>query len=68
MLDIDKLNKKFDLIFCIGNSMVHLNDNEEILRFLRNCKKSLKVGGYLLLQIVNYDRILVKNIRVTASY
>lgn len=63
MLDIDKLNKKFDLIFCIGNSMVHLNDNEEILRFLENCKKSLKVGGYLLLQIVNYDRILVKNIK-----
>lgn len=63
MLDIDKLHKKFDLIFCIGNSMVHLNDNAEISRFLEKCKNSLKPGGYLLVQIVNYDRILEKNIK-----
>lgn len=63
MLDMDQLNKKFDLIFCIGNSMVHLNDNAEILSFLKKCKNNLKPGGYLLIQIVNYDRILEKDIK-----
>ncbi len=63
MLDIDRLNKKFDLIFCIGNSMVHLNDNEEIQRFLEKCKNSLKPGGHLLIQIVNYDRILENDVK-----
>lgn len=63
MLDIDRLNKKFDLIFCIGNSMVHLNDNEEIYKFLNKCKRTLKPEGHILIQIVNYDRILKKNIK-----
>lgn len=63
MLDVDKLNKKFDLIFCIGNSMVHLNNNEEIYEFLKKCKNSLKSEGHILIQIVNYDRILKKNIK-----
>lgn len=63
MLEIDKLNKKFDLIFCIGNSMVHLDNNDEIYKFLNKCKNSLKQGGHILIQIVNYDRVLKKNIK-----
>ncbi len=63
MLDIEILNKKFDLIFCIGNSLVHLKDNEEIYKFLKSCKRSLKPNGKLLLQIVNYDRVLDKDIK-----
>lgn len=63
MLDIENLNKKFDLIFCIGNSLVHLNNNEEISKFLRSCKNSLKENGHVLIQIVNYDRVLAKNVK-----
>lgn len=63
MLNIDNLNSKYDLLFCIGNSMVHLNDKKEIFEFLKKCKNNLKSGGYIILQIVNYDRILEKNIK-----
>lgn len=63
MLHIEMLKRKFDLIFCIGNSLVHLEDNDEILKFLRACKSCLNPNGKILLQIVNYDRILDKNIK-----
>lgn len=63
MLDIEKLNKKFNLIFSIGNSIVHLENNEIIKKFLYSAKNSLKENGKLLIQIVNYDRILEKNIK-----
>ncbi len=63
MLNIEDLNKKFDLIFCIGNSLVHLNDNEEIYQFLKSCKNNLKPGGHILIQIVNYDRVLTKDVK-----
>jgi len=62
MLEIESLEKKFDLIFCIGNSLVHLDNAEEIFDFLKACRKSLKPGGKLLLQTVNYDRILAKGV------
>ena len=63
MLEVEKLDKQFDLIFCIGNSIVHLDNNDEIYTFLEGCKKSLKPYGKLLLQVVNYDRVLAKNIK-----
>lgn len=63
MLEISRLNQKFDLIFCIGNSLVHLNDNQEIYKFFASCFDCLKPDGKLLLQVVNYDRILEKNIK-----
>jgi len=62
MLDINDLTGSFNLIFCIGNSLVHLNDLKEIGLFLKSCKNKLKTNGKLLLQIVNYDRILDKEI------
>ncbi|MEJ6949497.1 class I SAM-dependent DNA methyltransferase [Natronospora cellulosivora (SeqCode)] len=63
MLNIEEIEKKFDLIFCIGNSLVHLQDNQEIHNFLQLAKNSLKEGGKLLLQIVNYDRVLAKEVK-----
>lgn len=63
ILDIEKLNRKFNLIFCIGNSIVHLNSDDEICEFFNLCVRCLKPGGRLLLQIVNYDRVLAKDVR-----
>lgn len=59
MLETDeKINGKFDLIFCIGNSLVHLDGEEEIEIFLKKVKYMLKEKGRLIIQIINYDRIL----------
>lgn len=64
MLDLDqKLSSKYDLAFCIGNSLVHLNDEKEIERFLEGIKSLLVQDGSLIIQIINYDRVLAKNIQ-----
>lgn len=63
MLNIDKLNEEFDLIYCVGNSLVHLEDYGEVECFLKRAYKSLSRGGKLMIQIINYDRVLDKNVK-----
>lgn len=57
MLDIDRLGT-FDLIYCIGNSLVHLRDEKEVEQFIQKAARQLNESGSLVLQIINYDRIL----------
>lgn len=52
----------YDMIFCIGNSLVHLNNSEDILQLFKDIYDSLKEAGWMLVQIINYDRILNENI------
>ncbi|SCY67415.1 class I SAM-dependent methyltransferase [Alkaliphilus peptidifermentans] len=52
----------FESIFCIGNSLVHLTKLEEIYRVLNDFYRLLSDNGVLMLQTVNYDRILKYNI------
>jgi 2-polyprenyl-3-methyl-5-hydroxy-6-metoxy-1,4-benzoquinol methylase len=52
-----------DSIVCFGNTLVHLNSLSEIADFLQQSKSALKSTGKLLLQIVNYDKIINKNIQ-----
>lgn len=63
MLDIHELPGTFDVIFCIGNSLVHLSSLDEMEDFLTSCRSKLKPEGKLILQIINYDRILDKGVR-----
>jgi len=58
---IDK--NSIDGIICFGNTLVHLNSLDEIVDFLQQSKAVLKLNGKLLFQIVNYDKILAKNIK-----
>nr|MDA3834656.1 methyltransferase domain-containing protein [Spirochaetales bacterium] len=64
MLDIDLLftPEYFDVIFSFGNGLVHLLSPQEILDVLSASKQLLRQGGHLLLQIINYDRILENKI------
>lgn len=48
----------YDLVICIGNSLVHLLSTAEINKALQSFAQALKPKGKLVLQIVNYDRIL----------
>jgi 2-polyprenyl-3-methyl-5-hydroxy-6-metoxy-1,4-benzoquinol methylase len=50
--------KLFDCIFCIGNSIVHLGSYDEILQSLKQMLDLLAIDGVLVLQIINYDRII----------
>ena len=50
------------LAFCIGNSMVHLPNPETIGLFLKEAHHVITGGGSIVLQIINYDRILKDHI------
>ena len=58
MLDIDKLEDSFGLIYCIGNSLVHLDSTEKINEFLKKCYDKLNPNGNLVLQIINFHPFL----------
>ena len=65
MLDIEKEfgQEAFDVILCFGNTLVHLNDSDEIVDFFKQSKRVLKKNGKLLFQIIQYDRIIDQNIK-----
>ena len=64
MTGIDSMfhDSRFDLIFCIGNSLVHLPDREAVGATLKKVHGLLDDGGACLVQIVNFDRMIDKNI------
>jgi glycine/sarcosine N-methyltransferase len=57
-----RLQKGFTLVFCIGNSLVHLDSEEAIAGVLADCRRLLDPEGELVVQIINYDRILSERI------
>ena len=65
MLKLDTFidNNSIGGVICFGNTLVHLNSLDEIADFLKQSKAVLNSNGKLLLQIVNYDKIINKNIK-----
>ena len=51
----------FDAFVCLGNTLVHLPEHEAGF-FLQSVRALLREGGAGVIQILNYDRILDKNI------
>lgn len=62
MEETDHLEGSFNLIYCIGNSLVHLPSSKAILDALTKAYNKLDVGGHMVIQVINYDRILDKEI------
>lgn len=60
MLDLSKQfnNETFDGVYCIGNTLVHLRNEVEIRSAIKAMYDVLKPEGVLVLQILNYDKIL----------
>jgi SAM-dependent methyltransferase len=52
----------FGLVYCIGNSLVHLENEQAIGALLASCRRLLEPGGGLVVQILNYDRILARHL------
>ena len=48
----------FGLLLCIGNTLPYLGDEEELREFLRGAASLLAPGGSLVLQTLNYARVL----------
>jgi len=66
VLDMLKIGRVFepgfDLIFCIGNSLVHLDTERKIRRLFASCRELLAPGGTCVIQIINFDRILAEGL------
>lgn len=65
MLDLnDKFDKNaFDAVFCIGNSLVHLDNLHQISDFFKNIKSIIKNDGSLIIQVINFDRVISKGVK-----
>lgn len=57
-------HERFDLVLCLGNTLVHLEDADEILYFMKQARSLLRPGGAFVFQTINYDKIARENITV----
>ena len=60
MRDLSKIKDEFDGILCLGNTLAHVSGETELNQVLTQFKEK---GTHLLVQTVNYDRILAKQIK-----
>lgn len=58
MEEIETIKEKIDGMYCIGNTLPHLNNLEEAEVFLKKCAKIMRNGGKLILQLVNFEKVL----------
>lgn len=60
MRDLSSINEEFDGVFCLGNTLAHVSGDVELKEVLAQFGQK---GTRLLLQTVNYDRILAKQVK-----
>lgn len=53
-----------DALFCMGNTLPHLLSEEELAETLRGFARVIRSDGLLLLQLLNYDRIMRRRERI----
>jgi SAM-dependent methyltransferase len=56
---------RFDLVFCIGNSIGHTRNREEMIRSLEGMRAVLRNGGKLVLQSRNWEHLRKEKTRFT---
>lgn len=54
------VGSRFDALLCLGNSLPHLLTEEDLRTALADFAACLRPGGVLVLQNLNYDRILAR--------
>lgn len=60
MLDLRGIKEHFDGIVCLGNTLAHVSGENELKQVVEQFRQK---GTHLLIQIVNYDRILAKHVK-----
>jgi 2-polyprenyl-3-methyl-5-hydroxy-6-metoxy-1,4-benzoquinol methylase len=56
----------FDAIMILGNSLVHILNPQELIRVLSVINERLRPDGYVIIQILNYDKIISEQKRIVA--
>ncbi|WP_050614143.1 class I SAM-dependent methyltransferase [Bacillus testis] len=60
MEQIETIDENYNGIYCIGNTLVHLNSFKDIHSFFKQTFQKLHSDGVFILQIVNFDKVLIK--------
>lgn len=58
-----KMNRRFDLVISFGNTLANINKNSLQIS-LNRCSELLRIGGTLLIQVLNYHKILTEKNRI----
>ncbi len=56
--------RDIDAVFCMGNSLSHFRAPEDLGDSIRAFARVLRPGGYLIAQLLNYEKILARRERV----
>ena len=56
MQQLNQLEENYQGIYCIGNTLAHLQDLEEIQAFFQQTYEKLQPGGIFIIQIVNFEK------------
>jgi 2-polyprenyl-3-methyl-5-hydroxy-6-metoxy-1,4-benzoquinol methylase len=54
----------FDLLLCLGNSLPHLESRAVLVAVLRHWRALCAPGGHVLIQLLNYRRVLERRERI----
>jgi len=49
---------EFDAVLCLGNSLPHVDSNQDLKKTLRDFKDLLRSGGIFILQMRNFDLVM----------
>lgn len=60
MRDLSSIHQDFDGVLCIGNTLAHVSGEIELKEVLTQFREK---GKHLLVQTVNYDRILAQQVK-----
>ncbi len=60
-----QLSGPFDLVFCLGNSIGHTRNGEEMFRSLQGIRAVLRSGGQLVIQSLNWEQLRKEKTRFT---
>jgi glycine/sarcosine N-methyltransferase len=58
MQQLDEIKESVDGMYCIGNTIPHLHDVQEVEAFINECYEKIREDGKLVLQLVNYEKVL----------
>ena len=58
MQGMDQITEKVNGIYCIGNTLPHVSNAEELKVFINKCHELLSEGDRFILQLVNYEKVL----------
>jgi glycine/sarcosine N-methyltransferase len=64
----ESIDRQFDALFCLGNSLPHLLEKPELEKTIKSFANCVAPGGVAVIQLLNYERILTKKHRLVGIH